>query len=98
MSNKKKLRENRTIKEDGRFGETVSFHEDLTKPRRSLLKAVKDKENDNVAFCFTRDGSIISELKSDQFVTISDADDLLKIGMKQVDYTAFYDELTNYVA
>ena len=92
------MRENRTIKDDERFGERVSLHEDLTKARRSLLKAVKDKEDDNVVFCFTRDGSITTKLKSGQFVTISDADDLLKIGMEQVDYTAFYGELKNYAA
>ena len=78
---------------------------------------MKDKEDENVAFCFIRDGSITAKLKiqdillsfcayniqsytykTGQFVTISDADDLLKIGMKQVDYTAFYDELKNYAA
>lgn len=95
MRNKKKLKESRAIREDASLGERVTLYEDLTKPRRILLKEVKNKENDNVAFCFTKDGSIIAKLKNGQFVTIENADDLFKIGMDQVTYSAFYDGVPN---
>ena len=98
MANKKKLRENGAIKDDAQFCERVSLYEDLTKARRNIFKTVKTKESDNVAFCFTKDGSIVTKMKNGQFVTIDDADDLFKIGIDQVDYSAFYDGLPHYTS
>lgn len=88
MANKKTLRQNERIKANNTFEDKVSVYDDLTLPRRKLLKDIKEMEN--VDFCYTRDGTIICKLNDGTFKHVNSADDLFHLGIQQVDYAKYY--------
>lgn len=91
MTNKKKLRENGKIKADNTFGDRVSVYDDMTMPRRKLMKDIKEMAN--VEFCYSRDGTIICKLNDGTFKHVNSADDLFLLGVEEVDYGKYYNGL-----
>ena len=66
----------------------VTLTEDLTLPRRKLLKTVR--ELDVVEFAFVKDGAILAKQRRGPFVKVESADDLFHLGVTTQDYEQYY--------
>ncbi len=60
----------------------------LTGPGRKLLAAAK--ESPDTQFAFVNEGIIMEKRSKGQFVKVQNTDDLLHLGMEEVDYVDFY--------
>lgn len=88
MQKKRRLRGMAMDRE--KFEEKISMYEDLTEARRKLREAARDAPD--VAFCYTRDGTIMCRTKNDQWVDVNCCNDLLKVGLQgeQLDPSRYY--------
>ena len=88
MKNKKKLKDNETITKDPRFQNKVTLLDDLTEPRRKLLRTVQEYQETDYAYI--RDGVIVCKLRNGRFYRINSADDLFQIGFSDICYQDIY--------
>ena len=88
IKNRKQLKNNERIRENGKFGDKLTVTENLTAARYKMLKVASEQEC--VDYAFASDGAIHCKLKNGKFVKLESADDLFKIGMEDVNYADFY--------
>ena len=68
MSKKKILKNNDEVKNNELFADQVTLTEDLTLPRRKLLKTVR--ELDVVEFAYVKDSAILAKQRGGPFIKI----------------------------
>ena len=81
-------KDNGKLKADPRFEDRIFAFEDLTEARRRILDAARNSPESE--FCFTRDGIIQCKTRSGTFVKIEKSDDLMRLGVEELDYDKYY--------
>ena len=62
--------------------------EDLTEPRRKLLRDAK--EMPGVEFAYIKDGTILAKQRRGSFIRVETADDFFQLGAADMDYSKYY--------
>ena len=88
LKNKKNLKDNENIKKIEKVSLKVGVQEDVTEPRRRLLKMASDSPH--TEFAFIKDGTILCKTSREGLTRIETADDLWKLGYTDVKYDQIY--------
>ena len=88
MKKKKALKDNGKVKNSEAFEDKIVILDDITEPRKKLLKMVRDHKD--TEFAFVREGNIIVKSRQGRFHRVENADDLFHLGFNSVSYRDIY--------